>query len=182
MEPQTTDRVSRTGTQDDILADFPVECGHCHSLLSLLPAGGESSDYGCLTAGTQDCASVRISAPGLAKYAAENVLAELAKPDVRQHLIRALHPQTGVRLPQPVREIARLVASDMPDNDLDEAAFTVPWVVAWWKRVPVDRQKALCRSFLTKIEVHQGLAPAPDALHDDRIVLHWHAWDLAADR
>ncbi|GGZ92917.1 hypothetical protein GCM10010344_70810 [Streptomyces bluensis] len=181
---------------DDILADLLVECGHCHAPMSPLPPTAAEPRYSCLQEMYPACTEAAMPALELEDYVAYQVLGEMAKPAVAEALTQVLLQflDTDLASGQGERAAVRALA-DVPAEEaeairrnltryMDEDTFSPRWLADWWNRraarVP-HRKRQLCRAFLTKVELRAGPAPAPGALYDDRIVLHWKVWENPPD-
>lgn len=178
---------------DDILADALVECGHCQGPMSPLPPDSTGPRYECLQHPHPACADAAMTALDLEDYVAHYLVAEMAKPAVVERLTRALFRHMETELPAMEQELAELEdradvsASTIEakrgelraerrvlERYMDEDAFSPRWLTDWWNRRSSEhRKRQLCNLFFEKIEVRSGPAPAPDALDDERITLHW---------
>jgi hypothetical protein len=182
---------------DDILADLLVECGHCHAPMSPLPPTAAEARYSCLQEVDPACTEAAMPALELEDYVAYQVLGEMAKPAVAEVLTQMLLQFTDTDLAagkEEERAAVRALAA-LPANEaeairgnltryMDEDAFSPRWLADWWNRRAArnpHRKRQLVRAFLTKVELRAGPAPAPGALYDDRIVLHWKVWQNPPD-
>ncbi|TGB03231.1 zinc ribbon domain-containing protein [Streptomyces sp. MZ04] len=184
---------------DDILADLLVECGHCHGPMSPLPAGAAEPAYECLQKAHDKCTQATMPALELEDYVAHQVLGEMAKPAVADALTQALLTMVETDLSTLTEDLATRDALDgVPAEQIearrrelhaerrtlnrfmDEDTFSPRWLAEWWDHRAAEaphRKRQLCASFFTRIELLAGPAPEPDALYDDRVVLHWKTWD-----
>jgi hypothetical protein len=92
MRPKHREDVERAPEREYMLTGGATECGRCRHPLGSGPSNAGSRGYRCMPSTAQHpggCGGVRINADLLENYIAEHVVAELAKPKVRDLIERA---------------------------------------------------------------------------------------------
>lgn len=131
-ELRAENRKERRDQEEYLFQGGLHHCGLCGRPLSAAPANSGSRGYRCAPDSRRNpggCGRIRISADGLETFVAEHVLAELAKPEIRQHVAEVRDKlleqarQLRQRIEQDVQRQADLGREFAQSTEMSMAAY-----------------------------------------------------------